>query len=278
MPDMAGKTWPLAVRLEVLPGQGIVQKFDRAARYGFDAVELPGRWLPEYLDELLACKDRLALGVSSISLGFGGSLVSAEADARQQCRQDTKKLLDLCRELGGAGLVMPPVLHQDAHRRLANAGGHADVKATEDALLLEQLPELAEHAAGRDVLLLLEPVNRFETDYLNRLDQAASLCRRLDHPGLGITADFFHMQIEELNPPEALRQAGRWVRHVHVTENTRVEPGPGWLDFRPGFRALHEIGYQGHVVIECRTLSGPPDEVLPGSADYLRRIMAEVAA
>ena len=270
---MDAANWPLGIRLEVLPGESLVEKFANAAACGFDAVELPGRYLPDYRAELLACKDRLPLPISSISLGFRGSLVSADGEARRQCRDDTRDLLALCADLGAAGLVMPPMLNQDGHQRLADVGNCADVRAAEDALLLEQLPELAEAAGSAGKLILLEPVNRFETDYLYELAHATALCERLDHPAVGITVDFFHMQIEELNPPEAIRRAGRWVRHVHVAENTRVEPGPGWLDFRPGFEALRDVGYDGFIVVECRTLSGPAGEVLPRCVRYLRERM-----
>ena len=57
---------PLAIRLEVLPGKSIQEKFSNAASYGFDALELPGRYLGDYLDELLACRDGLPLPICSI--------------------------------------------------------------------------------------------------------------------------------------------------------------------------------------------------------------------
>src|SRR5690606_27493737 len=125
----------------------------------------------------------------------------------------------------------PPVLIQDNAERLSD-------EAEQDALLLEQLPALGDEAARRGVVLLLEPVNRYESDYLNTLAHAARLCAAVGHPAVGCTADFFHMQIEELRPAESLRRAGPWLRHIHVAENARVEPGPGSLDFRPGFAAL----------------------------------------
>ena len=80
--------WKLGIRYEVLPGDGVMERFEEAKRYGFDAVELPGRYFPEYLDELKSIKDQLPLPVSSISLGFRGSLISSDAQARRQCRRE----------------------------------------------------------------------------------------------------------------------------------------------------------------------------------------------
>ena len=268
--------WRLGIRLEVLPGQGVIEKFERAATYGFDAVELPGRYLDDYRVDLEANLDRLALPISSVSLGFRGSLVSADPNARRLCREDTKTLLRFCRRIGAVGLVMPPVLMQDTHARLTDPGAHGNLIDAQDALILEQLPELAQAAAAADVCLLLEPVNRFETEYLKRIDHAVRRCERVGGAGLGITADFFHMQLEELSTASSLRAAGDWLGHVHVAENTRCEPGPGSLGFRPGFRALRDIGYDGYVVVECRTLSGEQDQVLPRCASYLRREMGSL--
>lgn len=262
--------WPLAIRMEVLPGGSVLEKFANAARYGFDAVELPGRYLVDYKDKLLACRDRLPLNISSISLGFRGSLLSPNPEVRAQCREDIKGLLSLCAELGATGLVMPPVLHQDQQVQLQ---ANSNIRKVQDALLLEQLPELVNHAHKHGVLLLLEPVNKFETNYLNTINHALALCKKLQHPALAITADFFHMQIEELNPVSALRNADKWIKHIHIAENTRVEPGPGNMDFAPLFRVLYEIGYEGYIVTECRSLSGPADQTLPHSAQYIRNLI-----
>lgn len=266
--------WPVGIRLEVLDGETILEKFANAAAYGFDAVELPGRYLADYRDELMACASRLALPVCTISLGFRGSLVSADATARRRCCADVRALLELCADLGAAGLVMPPVLDMDNHPRITDPGPHPTVRAAEDALLLAQLPELADSARETGTLILLEPICRTETNYLNTLSRAVELCKQCGREEIGITADFYHMTLEESDPLEALREAGSWIRHVHVGSSVRAEPDPDSLDLAPGMDVLREIGYRGYVVAECRSLSGPPGEVLPRSARYLRGITA----
>jgi sugar phosphate isomerase/epimerase len=261
--------WKLGVRYEVLPGDNAVARFANAARYGFDAVELPGRYLSEYREDLLASLPKLALPISSLSLGFRGSLVSSDAEVRKVCQGDIRDLLDFCAKVGATGLVMPPVLHMDPCPRV-KASPDKSREEVEDHLLLEALPELAQFASDRGVRLMLEPVNSMETDYMTTVAHAARICDTVAHDGLGITIDFFHMQTTELDTPAAIEGGAAWIRHVHVAENTRVEPGPGQLNFAPGFEALRRIGYDGSVVVECRSLSGPADEVLPMSAQYLR--------
>ena len=263
--SVAGKTdsdCEISVRLEMLPGKRVIDKLNNAKKYGFDGVSLPGRFLSSYIEELLECLADVPLPLDSISLGFEGSLVSPRKEIRSKCKDSLVELFDLCAKLGVKSLNMPPVLIQDNPERLAE-------KEAQDELLLEQLPDLCDEAEKRGVTLLLEPVNNYETEYLTTLPHAAMLCEKINHSYLGITCDFYHMQIEELNIPESILAAGKWIKRVHVAENTRVEPGPGSLDFKPGFKALKEVGYDGIIEIECRKLSGKPEDVLPRSIEYL---------
>ena len=141
-----------------------------------------------------------------------------------------------------------------------------------DALLAEQLPAIGDAVRERGVMFLLEPVNKYESDFLNSSEHAAAICETVNHSHLGLTADFFHMQMEELKPADAIQRSSKWIHHVHVAENTRVEPGPGSLDFAPGFRALKDAGYDGLIETECRWLSGPAAKVLPESVSCLKSV------
>lgn len=257
-----------AVRLEVLPGRDLPEKFFNARKYGFDAVELPGRYLSDYYQELMEYKEKLPLPVSSISLGFKGSLLSKDEKIRRECRNDIKRLLDLCADLGAIGLVMPPHLFID------NVSVFTGKEA--DDMILEQLPDLANFAAERSVHLMLEPVNRKETDYLYSIEHAVRLCEKVNNSGLAVTADWFHMSLEENNLPEALLRCGKWLKNFHISESPdRTEPAPGGLDFKAAFEVLERIGYTGYTVLECRGLSGAADDVLPQSLTYLKNLTGE---
>jgi len=265
----------LSIRLEVLPGATVGEQIANAAAFGFDAIALPGRFKDRWLEPLRQCLRDLPLPLASISLGFSHSLLSPTQEERRKCRDSLIELLDLCAELGAGLLNVPPCLIQDNPDRIRDAGEYASLEERLDALLLEQLAEIGDAAEARGVWFLLEPVNRYESDYLNSIEHAANLARRLNHPAVGVTADFFHMQLEELDPAAAIARAMPTIRHVHVAENTRVEPGPGTLDLRLGFGALKSAGYAGLLEVECRRLSGPAAEVLPRSARYLRETWAQ---
>jgi sugar phosphate isomerase/epimerase len=135
-------------------------------------------------------------------------------------------------------------------------------------LFVEQLMELAPTARDAGVPIFLEPLNRYEQHLVNRLEQGVAFAEQVGD-GVGIMADLFHMNIEEADIAASIRAAGPHI--VHVADSNRLQPGKGHLDFRPGFAALKEAGYDGYLGIECRIL-GPYDEALAESAALLREL------
>ena len=175
-------------------------------------------------------------------------------------------LFDICAELSIPVLTVPPVLIMDNPERYHEP-------EIQDRLLLEQLPELADNAHSKGIKICLEPVNRYESEYMNTVEDSLRICRSIQHPAVAINLDFFHMQIEELNPPEAILVAGNRIGNVHIAGNTRMEPGTGVADFSGNFAALKQSGYSGYIEIEARKLSAPPKQVLPASVDFLKKIL-----
>lgn len=108
---------------------------------------------------------------------------------------------------------------------------------------------------------------------VNTLAQAVSLCAEIGSPAVRVAADSYHMNIEEADLADALRQAAPYLDHVQVSDSNRLEPGAGHLDWRAFVAALKGIGYDGYLAAECR-LSGPAAEVLPAAAACLRAALA----
>lgn len=100
------------------------------------------------------------------------------------------------------------------------------------------------------VPVAIEPLNRFETYFLNTVEDAARLCDAVDDPRIGILIDTFHANIEEKSIAGALRRAGRHLKHLHTCENDRGIPGSGNVDWPGFFRAVRDAGYDGWLTIE----------------------------
>ena len=89
--------------------------------------------------------------------------------------------------------------------------------------------------------------------------------------GIAAMADFFHMNIEEADIAGCIRQSADHIAYVHVADSNRAQPGKGHTDFRPGFAALKEIGYDGWLGIECSRIIGEYDDAIRETVTFLRR-------
>lgn len=115
---------------------------------------------------------------------------------------------------------------------------------------VEGLQRLGEVLDLHEIDLAIEPLNRFETYFLNTAEDAARLCDEVGHPRIGVLFDTFHANIEEKNLGEAIVRLGGHIKHVHTCENDRGIPGSGHVEWNCVFPALKQIGYDGWAVIE----------------------------
>ncbi|MEI9864610.1 MAG: sugar phosphate isomerase/epimerase family protein [Limisphaerales bacterium] len=115
------------------------------------------------------------------------------------------------------------------------------------------LKTICDHAEARGKLICLEPLNRFETDFLNTVEQGLQMIREVKSPALKLLLDTFHMNIEEKDPAEAIRRAGKHIGHFHASASDRGTPGNDHVDWSRVAQALKDIGYDGAVVIESFT-------------------------
>jgi sugar phosphate isomerase/epimerase len=109
----------------------------------------------------------------------------------------------------------------------------------------------ADAAARTGVRLVVEPINRYETNFLCSVPEALEFVADVERPNVGILADTFHMNIEDVSIPRSLEQARKRLFYVHVADSNRWAPGCGHLDFVEVLKTLRRIGYEGYVSVEC---------------------------
>lgn len=133
-------------------------------------------------------------------------------------------------------------------------------KKQERAWCVENLQEAGRIAGNHGIIIGLEPLNRFETDMINTVDQAIALVKETGSPHIRILLDTFHANIEEKNIPSAIRRIGKdLLCHIQGNESDRGTPGTGHLDWQGIKTALQEIGYEGAIVLE--TFGAPSKEL-----------------
>src|SRR5262249_10338686 len=151
-------------------------------------------------------------------------------------------------KLGAAGPISVPIFN--GNERVPDLSPWKTQHQLEIELLTEVVREVAEHANQYKVALLLEPLNRYESNSLQNVAEAAAICRKVG-PGVKVMADFFHMHIEEPSTPKSLLEVGDVTGHVHLADNTRKEPGTGDIDFTAGFASLKKTKFTGYMALEC---------------------------
>jgi sugar phosphate isomerase/epimerase len=260
----------LACQEHILPGGDIIEKWAFADSAGFDGIELRGTddWRGR-LEDLESARDRGAVfsSVCLISDRFIGDL---DADRRREAVEHMKSLLSGISELGGVGAITPAAFGLTS--RALPPFGAPRTEGEDRRVLLDALEELGEHADRVGALVMLEPLNRYEDHMLNRLDQAVELSRAVGRDSVKVMGDLFHMNIEEDDPAESIRQTGDQLAHVHLADSNRAQPGAGHNDFASAFGALGDIGFGGYLAMEC-SIRGDAETALPRVVRYLRPLM-----
>lgn len=243
-----------------IPGKDLREKVLKLESWGGKGIEFGGA-PANRIQEIKAALQGTAVKVSALCWGSrNGDLVSTDAAKRRSGLEALTAALDLAGELGAAGVIFVPCFHKQSTLTPDQL----------DPILLEILPALAGHAQARGTRVLLEPLNRGETFYLNRLEQAAVFCDKVNSPGLGMMGDFYHMGKEEADDRAAFTRAGKWLHHVHLASRTRVLPGQDDRTYVEGFRGLKAIGYRDFCSLECGVKKGTdPDVEIPKAFRFL---------
>jgi len=144
-------------------------------------------------------------------------------------------------------------------------------RAVAEKWTVDCLKECTEFAKDYHIQLTLEPVNRYESNFINTLDEGIKFIKRVGAPNLGILADTFHMNIEEISIYDSIIQAKDYITHVHFADSNRWAPGCGHLDFQKIIRTLNKIAYQGYVSAEILPFPDP-DNCARLTAEHLNKI------
>jgi D-psicose/D-tagatose/L-ribulose 3-epimerase len=219
----------------------------RLKQLGYDGVEIPilsGQpahyaWLGKELDAIGLRRTATAVVPSP-----DASPISSDREIRRRGIAHLDWALDCARELGAESLGGP--MHAPIGHFVGSGPTESELSYAADAHRA-----LAERAARHDMYISLEALNRFETYFLNTMDQAKAYAERVGHPAFRIMFDTFHANIEERSMTGAVETIAGHIGVVHVSENDRGIPGRGHIDFASIFRAVHHTGFDGWVTLEA---------------------------
>ncbi|MDQ6772075.1 MAG: sugar phosphate isomerase/epimerase [Candidatus Dormibacteraeota bacterium] len=217
----------------------------RLARSGYQGIEISGEPAQYDAVQVKALLDRHGLRCwGSVTLmTTGRDLISEDHYVRLGSIQYVKDCLSLAASLGGQIVTVIP----------STVGKTAPMSTVENewGWAVEALKECQEHAEKVGVRIAIEPLNRFETYFINRHDQALELAGQVGG-NCGVCLDFFHMNIEEEDWERALRdtQATGKLYDIHIADNNRMPPGQGSIDWAKAVSVVQDMGYDGYLTVE----------------------------
>ncbi|MBR9946540.1 sugar phosphate isomerase/epimerase [Clostridiaceae bacterium Marseille-Q4145] len=225
------------------------QYVKKAEKLGFDILEIGASPLPDYSQEQIRLLRQCAKdsGVT-LTAGYGPTfehnMGSSDPAIREKASEWFKRLFEVMGQLeiskiGGALYSYWPVdFSKPVHKE-------DDWKYS-----VEGMKKLSELAKPYQITLNLEVLNRFENPILNTAEEGVQFVTEVDRDNVKVMLDTFHMNIEETSISAAIRTAGNLLGHFHTGECNRMVPGQGRMPWREIAEALHEIQYDGSVVME----------------------------
>lgn len=227
-----------------------ISSFPQFKEWGFDTVEIA----IEDISHIDPAVVRKALDENGLVCGSVGAVMGPGRDLRgtveeqEAALQYVKDVVAIMPQLGSHTLIGP----------IYSSVGRAEAISPDEykrqwKTVVGHLRTLAQYAVQYGVKLAIEPLNRYETDFINTCEQALKLIKEVDHDALMLMLDTFHMNIEEKDPAKSIRKAGNKLRHVHACGCDRGTPGGDQIKWKNIATALRKINFSGDVVIESFT-------------------------
>src|ERR671917_2682334 len=237
--------------------EDVAGPIDKMARLGYDAVELGGELPLVEAERVRDLVEGTGMAVSSICPSFTSErdLSHPDRTVREHAVRYVRELADLASAVGAQTVIIAPTAF------LRNQPIASEEEEWKWAV--ESIGAGGEYANSLGVDLTLECWNRYGTYLLNRLEQAVRLWRETGLPNGGVMADTYHMNIEERSLPQAIRETGELLNHVHLSDSNRAPPGQGHIDFGSILQALADIDYPGYLTFELDVQAAVRSRVLP---------------
>ncbi len=238
------------------------------SKAGFDAVEISLRhpeeldvyWLEKRLAELDLCVSAFATG--RMCLEDSLCLTSTNPEIRKQIAERLIEIIKLAAHFK-ASVIIGGVRGKLSGRR--------EQQAEQRTVAINTIRRCARVAQDLGVTLLLEPINRGETNFINTSMNGIAFMDDIDHPSIRLLLDTYHMTLEGENPCAAIRNADERVGYIHFADTNRLPPGQGEINFSAILQTLSEIGYSGFITAEIKPV---PDDAtaLAQTGQYLNSI------
>jgi sugar phosphate isomerase/epimerase len=258
--------------------------YERLAKFGYDAIEITppkGRYgmgvgMEDYVATHRQLKADYGLEVSCVNECWGEMWdpysptykTLTEPETADLAVAETRTSIDFAAELDCPAVTVAVAVHDDIT---------AENAADATAVAVDALQLMCDYAAGEGVRLVFEATNHLEMGkFVNTAANHRRLIELTGRDNIGIQLDWFHANFEELNPYEAVMDAGELLWHMHFRDSNSLTPGYGTVDFKAVLRAAKKIGYTGYCTIESAPMVPDADTAARDGIQYLK-LMERIA-
>lgn len=237
----------------VVGNEPLQNSFERLKKYGYDNIEFAAEPYSLKIDECKKLMNQYGISCHSLCGIFGEDRdLTAKGEAGKKAVRYLMDSVDFADQVGAELIIVVP---SPVGRTVMPEGRSLeDITETAENNILEA----AEYAKTKNIVFVIEAINRYETYFLNTLTKAFHFVKSVNHPSVRMMADVFHMNIEENSLSESLYMIKDYLMHVHFADNTREPPGMGHTDFYEVLRTLKKIGYQGSLTMEFMNRTSDP--------------------
>jgi sugar phosphate isomerase/epimerase len=260
----------------MVPGSSLTEKAENLKKWGYDGIAVftdYQSWNDQKLQEVLHLEENTGIRPCEFVFmdALYGHLMDSDQEIKTKAVEMYRNAIKVCKQIGA---ITEMEFDYGAQNPLPLFEPYREMTEPEEEGFLEVLNELGGEAQGSSAYILIEPINRYETKYLTRIQDCLRVFQKVKLSNIGILADFFHLSIEEADLPAAVRGGAGYIKHVHLGDSNRLLPGYGHTDWLACIGALKEIGFDGYMNLECG-IPGDPAVELPKTARFLRELILE---
>ena len=254
------------------------ETYKRLKKFGYDAIEIcppKGRYglgvtMEAYLSRHKELIAEFGLAVSNVNECWGEMWdpysptykTLTEPKTADLAVTETMSTLDFASELGARSVTIAVAIHDAITKENVHEASQVAVDA---------LQRMSDYASNKGVLLVFEATNHLEMGkFVNTAANHRRIIELTGRSNIGIQLDWFHVNMEELNPYEAVMDAQPYLQHLHFRDSNSLPPGYGKTDFRSVIRALKRTGYDGYCTIESAPMVPDADTAAEVGITYLK--------
>lgn len=265
---------PFAIQEDMLSGSTPMQQFQAAQRLGLTGVEVWADGLHERVMPLAEAVQETGVKIAAVNMGRLTGYISPERREREIAIERLRVAMGDAADLGTEYLIVTPHFGLS---RLPDLTPFRNTPQLEGEMFVWFLRVVNDLATAMGVVLCIQPVNRYESEFFNTVTEAGQFCQQInDHPGVGIAPHLFHMAMEDFDFPNVLREQASRIKYMTLCDSNGRLPSRGLIDFGRVATTLKEMNYTGWLSLttgkagENREYANLIRGALPGVLGFLQ--------